>query len=78
MKAKLIFDLDNFDDRKAHLRAAKSLDMALLLFDFTTKARKKLIEEHYTDEYISGVEAVIREVYDLMEEYNIDLNELID
>lgn len=33
MTATLSFNLDDFDDRMAHLRCVKALDMALLLFE---------------------------------------------
>ena len=41
MKAKLIFDLDNPDDRMAHMRATKSLDMAVVLFEIQTNLKKR-------------------------------------
>jgi hypothetical protein len=41
-KAKLKYDLDDFDDRMAHLRAVKSLDMAMALWDITHNTKKGL------------------------------------
>ena len=41
MKATLDFDLDNPDDRMAHMRAVKSLDMAIVLFELQTNLKKK-------------------------------------
>ena len=41
MKAKLIFNLDDPDDRMAHKRHVKSLDMALALWDIHYEVFKK-------------------------------------
>ena len=57
MKAILEFDLDDKEDRMAHLRCIKSLDMALLIFHFQYNNRN--FEE-------------------LLEEYNIDIDELTE
>ena len=42
MKAILEFNLDNPDERIAHLRAAKSLDMACVFFEIERNLKKKL------------------------------------
>ena len=42
MKAKLEFDLDNPDDKMAHMRCVKATDMALMLWDIKQKIRSKL------------------------------------
>lgn len=42
MKAILEYDLNDLDDSRSHLRAVKSLDMALVIFDIETKLRKTL------------------------------------
>jgi len=36
MKAKLEFDLDDFDDKMAHNRCVKATDMALVLWEIMT------------------------------------------
>lgn len=45
MKAKLIFDLEDADDRMAHLRCVKSLDMADILFQLSHNTYKDLINQ---------------------------------
>lgn len=78
MKAKLEFDLDDFDDRMAHLRCVKSTDMASILFEMTMNARKRITMGYDgTDEYYRGVDAVFNKLYELMEEHNINVEELI-
>ncbi len=39
MRANLLFDLEDADDRMEHLRCIKSLDMALAMWDFAAKLR---------------------------------------
>ena len=78
MKAKLEFDLYDFDDRMAHLRCVKSTDMASILFEMTMNARKRITMGYDgTDEYYRGVDAVFNKLYELMEEHNINVEELI-
>jgi len=78
MKAKLKFDLNDFDDRMAHMRCVKATDMASILFEMTTNARKRITMGYDgTDEYYRGVDAVFEKLRELMEEHNIDIDELI-
>ena len=83
MKAKLQYDLNDPDDRMAHLRAVKSLDMASSLFDITRNLKKK-IENRYEDidntnnDVFDGIDAVFDEIYDILESHNINIDELIN
>lgn len=78
MKAKLEFDLDDFDDRMAHLRCVKSTDMAIVLSEMTSNARKRIIMgSEYGEEYYKGVDDVFNKLRELMEENNLDMDELI-
>ncbi len=78
MKAKLEFDLNDFDDRMAHMRCVKATDMASILFEMSTNARKRITMGYDgTDEYYRGVDAVFNKLYELMEEHNINVEELI-
>ena len=83
MKAKLQYDLNDPDDRMAHLRAVKSVDMASALFDITRNLRKK-IQNRYEDidnthnDVFDGIDAVFDEIYDILEDNNIDIDELIN
>jgi hypothetical protein len=78
MKAKLEFDLDDFDDRMAHLRCVKSTDMASILFEMTMNARKRItMGSEYGEEYYKGVDDVFNKFRELMEEHNINIDELI-
>ena len=83
MKAKLEYDLNDFDDKMAHLRAVKSLDMASALFDITRNLKKK-IENRYEDidntnnDVFDGIDSVFDEIYDILESHNINIDELIN
>ena len=77
MKAILEYDLTNPDDRMAHLRAIKSTDMAIILFQMTANAYRKL-EDDGESGYNQGIIETLEHLRDLMEEHSINLDELID
>jgi len=70
MKATLEFNLDDFDDKRAHLRAVKSIDMALALWNIGDRLRT--IEKHDEDKKFTR-----EEFYELLKDNNIDLDEMI-
>ena len=67
MKAVLEFELDNPDDKMAHLRCVKSLDMALFIWDVRELLNKELKPNELN-----------RKLSDLFEHYNIVIYELIN
>jgi hypothetical protein len=83
MKATLSYNLNDPDDRMAHLRAVKSLDMASALFEITRNL-KNTIEHRYEDidntnnDVFDGIQAVFDKIYDILEDNNIDIDELIN
>jgi len=83
MKATLSYNLNDPDDRMSHLRAVKSLDMASALFEITRNLKKK-IEHRYEDidntnnDVFDGIDSVFDEIYDILEDNNIDIDELIN
>ena len=84
MESTLKFNLDEFNDRMAHLRCVKSMDMALTLFDITNLF-KELENEIDTREYEERPPMTNEEViewfrvniFEVMNSYNINLDELI-
>ena len=81
MKAKLQYDLNDPDDRMAHLRAVKSLDMASALFDITRNLKKQ-VERRFEDETIEYdsfdvIQEVFDRIHEILGENNIDIDELI-
>ena len=83
MKATLSYNLNDPDDRMAHLRAVKSMDMASALFEISTNLRKK-VERRFEDidntnnDVFDGIDSVINEIYNILEDNNIDIDELIN
>jgi len=73
MKAILEFNLDEPDDRMAHLRCIKSTDMAIVLFDIIYNLRKE-IENIDTDEKL---DLFYDKLNAIMEEQGINIDELI-
>jgi hypothetical protein len=79
-KGKLVYDLNEPDDIMAHKRAVKSLDMALALWTITHNTKKGLewsMEGKEMDKY-DALELVYEKIYEIMSEYNIDIDELIN
>lgn len=80
-KAILEFDLDNPEDRMAHFRCVKSLDMACVLFEITRNLKKKC--EHICDglesdsDKYDGVYVVFQQLHQLLDEHGINVDELI-
>jgi hypothetical protein len=77
-KAILEFDLNDVDDKYAHKRAVKSLDMALALWEITN-AKKSLewsLEGKDIDKY-DTLELFYEKVIEIMSEHSIDLDDLI-
>ena len=67
MKARLTYNLP--DDAKDHLRAVKSLDMALALWDVDKLLRSV---EKYQDE--PDIVKIRSDFYDILEKYDINLD----
>jgi hypothetical protein len=74
MKAILEFDLDNPDHKMEHLRCIKSTDMALFISELNHNFWRKWKHDE-TDFNLDNYKEALG---DLMEEYNININELID
>jgi len=81
MKATLEFNLDELDDRMAHLRCVKSTDMAIVLWQIVTNLEKKVQHEVESFEADSdpsdGVYAAFRNIRELLDEHGINVDDLI-
>jgi hypothetical protein len=77
-EATLKFDLNEPDDIQAHLRAVKSTDMALGLFEFghnTKKGFEWSLDKYETKEDL--LDAVYDKFWEILNEHDINLNKLI-
>jgi molecular chaperone GrpE (heat shock protein) len=75
----LKYDLNDFDDRIAHLRAVKSSDMAMALWEIIHNTKKGLewaMEGKDIDKY-EVLEMVYEKIYEILEEHNIKIDDLI-
>ena len=77
-KAILEFDLNDFDDKMAHLRAVKSLDMAIVLFQITSNLKKQIMYEidHRELKDWEAVQLVFERIHELINEHGINIDEL--
>jgi len=78
-KATLEFDLNDSDDQMAHLRAVKSLDMALALWEIIYNTKKKIeseIEENKLDGY-DTLDKVYEKIWESLDDHGIKINELV-
>jgi hypothetical protein len=78
-EAILKYDLNDSDDAMAHMRAIKSLDMALALWELLNNSKRTLeraMHEKEMDKY-EALDMVYERIYELMDEHNIKLDDLI-
>jgi hypothetical protein len=82
MKAILKFDLNDRDDRMAHLRAVKSMDMACALFEISCNLRKNVERRLENDPHVlrdefDGIDEVFMDINRILMEHGLDIDELI-
>lgn len=71
MKAILEFNLEDQDDVMAHKRCVKALDMGLVLWEIQYKLGRRVRKEDISSDDL------MEEIINLIEEYNINIDELI-
>ena len=79
-KGILEYDLNDSDDAMAHLRAVKSLDMAMALWDIVHNTKKGLewsMEGKEIDKY-DALELVYEKIHEILDNHNINTDELIN
>ena len=79
-EAILKYDLNDTDDAMAHMRAVKSLDMALALWDITHNTKKGLewsLEGKEIDKY-ETLDLVFEKIIEILDEHNINTDEMIN
>jgi hypothetical protein len=87
--AKLEFDLTDHDDRMEFARATKSLDLALALWQFSCNSKKSLqwdieanaekndLPQEAVDAQFETLNKVFDRFHEILEEYDINLDNLI-
>jgi hypothetical protein len=83
-KAKLEFDLSDFDDKMEFERCTKSTDMSLVLFEMVYNVKKKLYYEFEEREekgeeptVYDGINSVFEKLNEQLSERGIDIDRLI-
>jgi hypothetical protein len=79
MIAKLEFQLDDFDDRQAHLRCVQSTKMAIALSDILNlkKNLDNKISNNYPLDIYEALDMVFEDINNILNEYNLVIDELI-
>ena len=79
MKGILEFNLDDSDEREAHLRAVKSTSLAIVLWEVDQYLRGEI--KHAPDsmptEVFNKLQDVRSRLYEIMSDNNINLDELM-
>lgn len=78
-KAILEFNLDEFEDVSAHMRCVKARDMALALWDLDQhlRAQTKYAPDSMSGEVYDALQQTRDQLHEIMNSYNIDLDELL-
>lgn len=76
-KANLEFNLDESDDRDAHMRAVKSLNMALALWEMDQYLRAECKYGELSDEAYTTTEKAREKLREILNENNLNFDELI-
>jgi hypothetical protein len=79
MKAKLVFDLNEYEDRIDYERVNKSLDIVNALWSFLYNSKKQLlmdVEDESVDKF-DAVELTYGRLFELLEEHDVNINKLV-
>ena len=77
MKATLEFNLDDVNDRMAHHRCVKALDMALVLWEIQHNLERTIYDKE-DGSYNDGVSDCLQRISFLMRDHGIDITDLVD
>ena len=78
-KVKVIFDLNDPDDVMSHRRFMLSTDMALAMWEFKNKLWRMLkhVPDDMPDEEYKAIQNIQKEFLEILEEYNLNLDNLV-
>jgi hypothetical protein len=79
MKAKLIFDLNEFEDRMDYERVNKSLDIVNALWHFLYNSKKEIMQDVENEDVdkFDAVELTYGRLFELLEEHDVNINKLV-
>lgn len=76
-KATLEYNLEEVDDRDAHIRAVKSLDMAIALWEMDQYLRAECKYGELSDDAYTATEKAREKLREILNENNLSFDELI-
>lgn len=79
-KVKVIFDLNDPDDIMVHRRFMQSTDLALAMWSFKNSLWRKLkhVPDDMPDEEYKAIQSIQKEFFEVLEEYNLNLDNLVE
>jgi hypothetical protein len=79
-KVKIIFDLNDPDDIMTHRRFMQSTDMALALWGFKNSLWRMLkhVPDTMSDDEYKAIQNIQKEFLEVLEEYNLNLDKLVE
>lgn len=84
MKAILEFDLNDHDDIISHKRATKALDMGMAIWELVYNTKKSILncveaalEEDKNLTPYDAVDIVYDKIWEILNEHNVNIDELI-
>lgn len=79
MKAKLIYNLDDADDRVSHLRAVSSLDLTLCLYDLDQdlRSKTKYAPDSMSEDTYKAYEDARTTLHQLMSKHSLSFDDLL-
>jgi hypothetical protein len=76
-KATLEYNLEEQDERNAHMRAVKSLDLTLAIWDMDQYLRGECKHGDLSDEAYDATEKAREKLFEILSNYNISIDELL-
>jgi hypothetical protein len=79
MKATLTFDLDDYDDKIAHLRCVQAEDLCSAVWEFMNNSKEKLTQNAMNQnlDIEDSISLVYKQFWEILDEANIDIDKLI-
>jgi len=79
MKAILEYDLNDPDEAMAHLRAIKSTDLSLAIWELCHNTKKRILSKVETNEIdaYDAVELVFEEINVILSEHDINIDRFV-
>ena len=80
MKAQLTFNLDDYDDKIAHLRCVQAEDLCSAVWEFMNNTKEKLTQNALNQnlDLEDAINFVYQHFWEILDQRNIDIDKLND